>query len=94
VLGYDEAVLAGVAALLAFGGDGTALVSVTPRDGVPRIPEPDGLAETYDRHGLRLVDARPATPVEVAASGSSWAKRLKAGAARPVTTLRFERRPA
>jgi hypothetical protein len=33
---------------------------------------------------------RPATPGEVAGTGSSWAKRLWAGTARPVTLLRFE----
>lgn len=49
------------------------------------------LAGTYARHGLRLEEARPATPAEVAASGSSWAKRLRAGRERPVTLLRFRR---
>jgi hypothetical protein len=93
VLGRDETVLAGVAALLAPGAEATALVSVTPRDGVLPIPDPDDLAETYARHGLQLLEARPATPAEVAGSGSSWAKRLKAGSARPVTALRFARQP-
>ena len=60
-------------------------------DGVPAIPPPGALAAAYARHGLRLEEARPATPAEVAASGSSWAKRLRAGRARPVTLLRFTR---
>jgi 16S rRNA (adenine(1408)-N(1))-methyltransferase len=83
-------VLAGIARLLAPGAAATALVSVVPRDGVPAIPRPDQLAAAYARHGLTLVDARPATRAEVAASGSSWAKRLRAGtSSRPVTLLRL-----
>jgi 16S rRNA (adenine(1408)-N(1))-methyltransferase len=89
VLGADDSVLAGVATLLAPGGEATALVSVVPRDGVPPVPEADVLATAYARHGLRLLEARPATAGEVAASGSSWAKRLRAGAQRPVTLLRL-----
>jgi 16S rRNA (adenine(1408)-N(1))-methyltransferase len=93
VLGRDDAVLAGVAALLAPGATATALVSVVPRDGAPAVPAAGELAAAYAPHGLRLVEARPATPAEVAASGSSWAKRLRAGtAARPVTLLRARRR--
>jgi hypothetical protein len=59
-----------------------------PRDGVPAIPPAAELAAAYARHGLELVEARPATATEVAASGSSWAKRLRAGKTRPVTLLR------
>ena len=81
--------LAGAARLLAPGATGTVLLSVVPRDGLPAIPAPAGLAAAYARHGVRLVEARPATPGEVAASGSSWAKRLRAGRARPVTLLRL-----
>jgi hypothetical protein len=93
MLGHDDEVLAGVAALLAPGAVGRALVSVVERDGMPPLPSRDELARAYARHGLRIVEMRPATADEVAASGSSWAKRLRAGAARPVTLLRFERRP-
>jgi 16S rRNA (adenine(1408)-N(1))-methyltransferase len=89
VLGEDDAVLAGVAALLAPGATGRVLVSVIPRDGVPPVPPADRLAAAYARHGLTLHEARPATPDEVAASGSSWGKRLRAGAARPVTLLQL-----
>ena len=60
-----------------------------PRDGVPAVPAAAELATAYARHGLELVEARPATGAEVAASGSSWAKRLRAGSARPVTLLRL-----
>jgi 16S rRNA (adenine(1408)-N(1))-methyltransferase len=82
-------VLAGAARLLAPGATGTVLLSVVPRDGLPRIPPRAALAAAYARHGLRLVEARSATAAEVAASGSSWAKRLRAGQARPVTLLRL-----
>jgi 16S rRNA (adenine(1408)-N(1))-methyltransferase len=91
MLGQDDAVLAGVAALLAPGAAGAALVSVVPRDGVPPVPACDELAAAYARHGLALAEARPATLAEVAATRSSWAKRLRAGTARPVTLLRFQR---
>ncbi len=91
VLGRDEAVLAGIARLAAPGASVRALVSVVERDGVAGVPDVDELASAYARHGLRLVDARPATATEIAASGSSWAKRLRAGAARPVTLLQAVR---
>jgi hypothetical protein len=45
------------------------------------------LAAAYARVGLYLEAARPATAAEVAASGSSWARRLRAGRERPVTLL-------
>ena len=88
VLGTDDAALAGMARLLAPGATGTVLVSVMPRDGVPGIPVPARLAAIYAGHRLRLVEARAATQVEVAASRSSWARRLRAGRERPVTLLR------
>ena len=91
VLGGDDAVLAGIAALTAPGATVTSLVSVVERDGVPGLPASDAVAASYARHGLRLVEARPATGAEIAASGSSWAKRLRAGSARPVTLLRATR---
>jgi hypothetical protein len=70
--------------LLAPGATASVLFSLVARDGVP-APRPD-LPAVYERAGLALVERRPATAEEVAASGSSWAKRLRAGsAARPVT---------
>jgi 16S rRNA (adenine(1408)-N(1))-methyltransferase len=85
-------VLAGIARLLAPGANATVLVSVVPRDGMPAIPPADELAAPYARHGLTLVEARPATPGEVATSRSTWAKRLRAGTARPVTLLNLRAR--
>ncbi len=84
VLGHDDAVLAGVAALLAPGGAGSVLFSVTQRDGVPSAVE--DLGAVYARHGLS-VRSRPATPEDLGVR-SSWARRLRAGtAARPATRL-------
>ena len=102
VLGHDDAVLAGLAQMLAPGAEATALVSVLPRDGVPAIPAAEALARDCARHGLELAALRPATAAEIAASGSSWAKRLRAGrersgdertarGSRPVTLLRVRR---
>jgi 16S rRNA (adenine(1408)-N(1))-methyltransferase len=85
VLGHDDAALAGLASLLAAGATAQILVSVIERDGVPGLRE--DVAAVYARHGLRLAPPRPATQEEIAASGSSWAKRLGAGTKRPVTRL-------
>jgi hypothetical protein len=81
-------VLAGVAELLAPGAEAVVLVSVVPRDGLPAIPAAGDLRGAYARHSLELVEVREATAEEITASRSSWAKRLRAGAARPVTLLR------
>jgi 16S rRNA (adenine(1408)-N(1))-methyltransferase len=84
VLGHDEVVLAGLTTLLAPGASATALFSVIARDGVPE-PHPR-LPAIYERAGLALVEAGPATAEEIVASGSTWAKKLRAGSAtRPVT---------
>jgi hypothetical protein len=91
VLGRDDAVLSGIARLLAPGATASMLVSVVPRDGAPAVPAPDELAAAYAGHGLALAEPRPAKPAEIAASCSTWAKRLRAGAARPVILLRCER---
>jgi hypothetical protein len=86
-------VLAGVAELLAPGAEAVVLVSVVPRDGLPAIPAAGDLRGAYSRHSLELVEVRAATGEEISATRSSWAKRLRAGAARPVTLFRA-RRPA
>jgi 16S rRNA (adenine(1408)-N(1))-methyltransferase len=91
LLGADDSVLAGVARLMAPGAAGTVLLSVVRRDGVPPVPAVGPLGVAYERHGLELVEMRPASAEEVAASGSSWAKRLRAGRDRPVTLMRLRR---
>jgi 16S rRNA (adenine(1408)-N(1))-methyltransferase len=93
LLGKDDAVLAGVARLMAPGAEGAVLLSVVPRDGMPPLPSRSTLGAAYARHGLELVQMRPATPEQVASSGSSWSKRLRAGRDRPVTLLRLRACP-
>ena len=88
-LGEDDAVLAGAATLMAPGALGSVLLSVVRRDRMSPVPPRGELAPVYERHGLELVELRQATPEEVAASSSSWAKRLRAGRDRPVTLLRL-----
>ena len=88
VLGHDEPALAGLATLLAPGATATVLFSVIPRDGVPALHP--RLADVYARAGLALLERRAATADEIAASGSTWAKKLRAGVARPASLMRFE----
>jgi 16S rRNA (adenine(1408)-N(1))-methyltransferase len=93
VLGLETGALAGVAAVLAPGGAVEALVSVVPSDGIPGIPalcvdhEP-AIRAAWAAAGLELSAFEPADPALIAASGSSWARRLRAGGTdRPVWRL-------
>ena len=92
-LGLDDWALSGIASLLAPGGRLEVLASVVPSDGVAGMPCLDGEAEPVIRRawsaaGLRLTAMRPASAAEIAASGSTWARRLRAGGdARPVWRL-------
>lgn len=81
-----EAVTCAIACLPKAGGWVEMLLSVTPRDGIAGLPCLDESAITevaarYAARGLCLVEARRATAEEVRASGSTWAKRLRAGGA-------------
>jgi len=93
VLGLEADALAGVASVVAPGGRLEALVSVVPGDNVAGLARLDASCEpviraTWAAAGLELVTMRPATDEEVAAAGSSWARRLgTASAARPVWRL-------
>jgi 16S rRNA (adenine(1408)-N(1))-methyltransferase len=98
ILGVDAAALAGIAAVLAPGGRLDVLVSVTPSDHVADLPRlaaahATPIASAWSSAGLRLTSMTPATDAEVAASGSSWARRLRsgAGAGRPVWRLSGDR---
>ncbi|HEV8699285.1 MAG TPA: hypothetical protein VGQ89_16445 [Candidatus Limnocylindrales bacterium] len=97
VLGMDPAALAGVAALACPGGRLQVLASVVPSDGIAGMDCLDATAEPAIRAawriaGLELTSFRAATPDEVAASGSTWARRLRAGRdARPVWALEGRR---
>jgi 16S rRNA (adenine(1408)-N(1))-methyltransferase len=92
VLGVDATVLGGIARVAKVGCEIRALVSVTERDGLGLSARVD--PSVYDAHGLRLIESRPARESEMAATNSSWAKRLRAGVARPVTLVRSVREPA
>ena len=93
IVGLDDAALCGLASLVAAGGRLSVLASVVPSDGIPGIAGLDDAAvpairAAWSAAGLRLTAARPATAAEVAASGSTWARRLRAGRdARPVWRL-------
>lgn len=89
-LGRDDPALTGLAAVLAPTGRLEALVSVVPSDRVAGLDCLDRAAEPTIRRawnavGLELDPMAVATPAELAASGSSWARRL--GSDRPVWRL-------
>jgi ubiquinone/menaquinone biosynthesis C-methylase UbiE len=84
VLGLDAAAMQGIAGVVAPTGRVMVLTSVTPADGVAGLATLDATTEgpirrAWADRGLRLRSMRPASPQEVAASGSSWAGRLRAG---------------
>jgi 16S rRNA (adenine(1408)-N(1))-methyltransferase len=92
LLAAEPAVLAGLARIMRPGGSLRLLVSATARDagaGVTPLQESDlaALAGAYAGHGLAVTGARPATPADVAASHSTWGKRLGAGRHRPAWLL-------
>jgi 16S rRNA (adenine(1408)-N(1))-methyltransferase len=102
----DGRIASAVAGLLRPGGRLRLVVSLIERDR-PRSPMLLGpvdarsarflprIVGTFERVGLRTLEVRPAGAAELAASGSSWARRLGAGsAARAAWWLHFERPPA
>ena len=98
VLGLDRRAQAGLSSLVGPGGAIEALVSIEPRDGrddLARALRNGQLAESWASSGFALDEIRPARPSEVAASGSSWARRLRATSAdgRRATRLRLSRLP-
>jgi 16S rRNA (adenine(1408)-N(1))-methyltransferase len=109
-LGLDQAAAAGVASLVAPGGTLELLLAPSARDGLEGIPTDlvaivAAASEAFEPLGLVLDAGRSATREEVAASGSTWAKRLAGGqrgravneelrgdAVRAVALVRFVRR--
>ena len=96
ILHADRALLTGVAGLLCPGGTLHVLVSVVERDrvkGVSRLDEREagevarGIAGAGA--GIALERWRQATPEDVAASHSTWGKRLGVGRSRQAWVLRF-----
>jgi 16S rRNA (adenine(1408)-N(1))-methyltransferase len=84
-VGLDAAVSAGLAGLVAPGGQLELLLAPAERDGLEAVPTSvDGLgaaaARTFAPLGFGMVPARTATPQELRASGSTWARRLGSAA--------------
>jgi 16S rRNA (adenine(1408)-N(1))-methyltransferase len=95
----DPAVIGGLARVLRPGATLSMLLSSTDRDrgaGVEPLSEPTlaALADAYGRHGLAATRARPATAADVAATRSTWGRRLGAGVRRPAWLLEATRLPA
>ena len=95
-LGLDAAVATGIASLVAARGTLELLLAPSSRDGLEGLPTavPDvaaAVARTFEPFGFQLTIGRAATPAEIGASGSTWAKRLGAGSGdRAVTIVRLE----
>jgi 16S rRNA (adenine(1408)-N(1))-methyltransferase len=96
-VGLDESVADAIARLVKVGGSVRMVLSVTERDGIAEVPclDEEAIADMTSRHdarGLELVPARQATSQDLAATCSSWARRLVSGPGREVWVLEFRRR--
>jgi 16S rRNA (adenine(1408)-N(1))-methyltransferase len=93
-LALDEAAASGIARLLRPGGRVEAVVSIAERDGLglPPLRAADGteLRRRWARHGLDLLAFEPATSAEIEGTGSTWARRLRAGRERPVWRISLD----
>jgi 16S rRNA (adenine(1408)-N(1))-methyltransferase len=94
LLSADHSILSGIRRVIRPGATMTVLLSVTERDHVTGTDSFDGgeierIRCGYAAHGLILTECRPATPDDLAATHSTWAKRLGAGSRRPAWLLRF-----
>jgi 16S rRNA (adenine(1408)-N(1))-methyltransferase len=90
VLGLDAGATCGVASVLKVGGRLEVIASVVLSDGIDGLDCLDAstapsIEDAWRDVGIRLTAMRPATPAEIAGSGSSWARRL--GPDRPVWRL-------
>jgi 16S rRNA (adenine(1408)-N(1))-methyltransferase len=89
LVGAGARVLPAISRLCRTGATVQAIWSLTARDASAAIaPDPDWLVDRFDAEGLQVVELREASLEEIAATGSSWAKRLGAGRDRPATLLR------
>jgi 16S rRNA (adenine(1408)-N(1))-methyltransferase len=80
-LGRGAAVARGIAALLAADGLFELLLAPSPRDRIDGLPielasVEAAVARAFEPFGLRLVEAREATAMEIRESHSTWARRL------------------
>ena len=93
ILRGEGQVLENLAMVAAPGAVLTILLSVVDRDRASLALVPARPAqEPFAVAAFEICDLRPAVAAEVAATGSTWAKRLGAGVDRPVTLLRAVRR--
>lgn len=95
LLNVDPAVMTPVTRIMRPGATLTLLLSLTPKGqgaGVASLQAAslEALAASYRRLGLLVTELRPATVADVAASHSTWGKRLGAGAKRPAWLLRAQ----
>ena len=97
-VGIDAAVTVGIASLVAPGGELDLLLAPIARDGLAGVPTEPGdvvraTAGAFGAFGFALIEGRAATSGELAASRSTWAKRLLSGGgaagARPVMLIRL-----
>ena len=92
-------VAGGLARMLRRGGALTVLVALEPKDGfddlLPLVADPSALASRlvsiYQPLGLHLDACRWATASEIAASRSSWARRLRVGRDRQAVVAQLRR---
>lgn len=82
VVGLDDAVMRGIASIVGRGGRIEALAGVTREDRVERIAALDAsdtptIDAAWRSVGFELAGMREATPDELRASRSSWARRLR-----------------
>jgi 16S rRNA (adenine(1408)-N(1))-methyltransferase len=95
LLGRDERVARGIAALARPGANLNATISITARDGVGEISALDAsavadLERALGPAGLRLTGSRRVDREEVRATRSTWGRRLLGAAGeRPVRRLEF-----
>ena len=90
-LALDPAGAAGIAGLLAPGGEVELLLAPAARDGLDpaldvRRRLDDGLAADWAAFGLELVEAGPATAADIERTRSTWARRLGLRAGDPDRT--------
>ena len=99
VLGGDPRAMAGLGGLVRTGGRIEALVSIAQRDGLGdlawRLDDRAELEDAWSGLGFAVEELRAARPDELAASGSTWAKRLgvRSPARRSATRLVLRRLP-
>jgi 16S rRNA (adenine(1408)-N(1))-methyltransferase len=102
-VGADAAAADGVASLVGAAGVLQLLLAPVARDGLDGVPTDaaslvGAVAATFAPRGFDVLVARLATPAEIAASGSTWGRRLGttrsngAAADREVMLLRLVRR--